>query len=134
MNNNGTHNEGNITFKLANQVLLGKPFGILLYNNSVDLAGSGSLNRPLCVINDLGFKGDHVSVNILGSNASTMQASAASDIKIGDLITSNQDSLAVPINNLIPGTYHIVGIAISNASSGELVEFTPTLGLEKTIN
>ena len=133
MNNNGTHHEGKKTFKLANDIPSGKLFGVMS-DDSVYLAGKGDNHRPLCVINDCGSINDPVMVHILGSNASTMQATAGSHIQIGDFITSNNNSQAVNVATLGTGSYHIAGIAVSNAFPGEFVEFSPTLGLEKSIN
>lgn len=132
MNNNGIHHEGKKSFKLANTVRSGKHFGLLI-GDKVDLAGNGSINRPVCVINDCGSVGDDVIVHIFGSNASTMEVSAGGDINVGDLITSDQYSRAVNIADLGAGTYNICGVAVSNALPGDYLEFSPTLGLEKTI-
>lgn len=103
--------------------------------NEINLAGSGDTTsgaRAIGVITDEGGEHDPVNVALLGATGSTMKVTAGGSISVGDLLTSNADSKARDYSDLTAGTYHIYGIALTAAASGELVEFLPTIGLEKT--
>lgn len=130
MNTQGTHHEGLITFKTSTTIKEPYLFGALVDQFIVPVAGSN--HHAVGVITDCASANDHVNVHILGSNSGTMKVLAGGPILCGDFLTANSLGRAVSFEKESQkGSYRIYGIALSNATLGEHVEFTPTLGLEK---
>lgn len=128
MHNQSTHSEGNITFKAAQAINERFIFGSLV-NNKISPA-NGSTNRAIAVITDCANQNDPVNAQILGSNAGTMKVLASGTINPGERIISDASGKALSFEDQPSGSYQICGIALTSASSGQYVEFTPTLGLE----
>ncbi|OIO60437.1 MAG: hypothetical protein COZ46_07600 [Verrucomicrobia bacterium CG_4_10_14_3_um_filter_43_23] len=130
-----THAEGNLTFKAAENINTKYIFGAFRgAQGQIASATVGDVSkgdRAICVITDCGNQGDLVNAQILGSNAGTMKIVAGSKIVAGDLLTSTQGGKAINYKLMPKGLYHIYGIAITGGFEGGMVEFTPTLGLEK---
>lgn len=130
MNTQGTHSEGNITFRAGFTINERYIFGALV-GGKIGPA-NGKNHRAIAVITDCGKQGEFVNAQILGSNAGTMKVLASETIAAGERIVSNEESKAVSFEMQAEGSYQICGIALTNASRGQYVEFTPTLGLELT--
>lgn len=91
-------------------------------------------NAAIGVITDEAKAGEYLNVDILNSNSGTCLIRTAEDILQGQAITSNNAGLARPIQGLAGGnSYFAYGVALHNASAGELLEFTPTLGSTITL-
>lgn len=130
MNNQGTHNSGNITFK-ANQPINDRYiFGALV--NGMITPANGKNHPAIAVITDCATNNEPVNAQILGSNTGTMKVLADSTITAGEHILANPLGKAVSFQEQTPGSYQICGIALTNAIKGQCVEFTPTLGLQLT--
>lgn len=127
MSTQGIHNEGNITFSAAKTIKERFLFGAFV-DGKITPVENGK-HRAIAVITDCANQNDPINVQILGSNSSTMKVLADGVITIGDFITVNASSKAVSLENQTKGSYQICGVALSNASAGQHVEFTPTLGL-----
>lgn len=91
-------------------------------------------NAAIGIITDEAKTGEYLNVQVLNSNSGTCLVRTAEDIIQGSAITSNNAGLARPVQGLAGGnTYFAYGVALHNASAGELLEFTPTLGATITI-
>lgn len=126
----GTHAEGKITYISSGPVkeryLLGT-----IKDKKATLAGRNV--RAIGILTDTAETFDPINMVILGSNIGTLKVRASMPINPGDLIAPDNAGRAANFASLPEGTHHIAGIALTQAAAGELVEFTPTLGLEKTI-
>tara|TARA_B100001248_G_scaffold262227_1_gene256830 strand:+ start:3856 stop:4281 length:426 start_codon:yes stop_codon:yes gene_type:complete len=129
----GIHASGNITCTAAEAIAPRYLFGKL-----GSTPGSVALAKPqdtaIGVITDEAKDtSDTVNIQIMGSQSGTMQVMAGGAIKAGEYITCDDNSCARPLEGLEAGTYPVYGIALRAATQGQTVEFTPTLGLEKTV-
>lgn len=127
--NQGTHSDGNITLKAGTRINERYLFGALV-KGKITPVSKGC--RAIAVITDCGAEDDYVNVQFMGSNAGTMKVLAAGTIEAGEHILSNHSGKAVSLLDQDPGSYQICGIALTSATTGQCVEFTPTLGLELT--
>lgn len=130
MNTQGTHSEGNITFKAAETISERYTFGAL-DGNRIAIANEKN-KRAIAVITDCGRENDPINVQVMGSNAGTMKVLASGSILAGERIIANTEGKAESFEEQPEGSYRICGIALTNAMPGQCVEFTPTLGLELT--
>ena len=130
MQNQATHSEGNITFLTASTINERFVFGALT-NGKIAPANGASL-RAIAVITDSAGANQHVNAQFLGSNAGTMKVLSAANISAGEYIISNPQGKAISFEDQPTGSYQICGIALSSATPGQCVEFTPTLGLQLT--
>ncbi len=89
-------------------------------------------NLPLGVITDEGAIGDAVNVALLGSADSTRLVVANGNISAGALIVASTAGKVVALPSA-PGTYYIVGQAISDAANGGLVEFDPCVPIQRVV-
>lgn len=126
----GTHAEGNITYTAETAIAQRYVFGKI---NQRKVSPARRNERAVGLLTDTGQMGDPINVIILGSNIGTLKVRTSMAVAQGDLLTPDSNGLAANHKKLPAGTYHIAGIALTNADAGELVEFTPTLGLEKVI-
>lgn len=125
----GTHDKGLMTFfagaPITHRYLFGSFFGPYI------IPTEGKKFWAIAIICDTAQKDEIVAAQIMGSNGSTMKVLAGGPISPGDLITANNFGRAVNYQlEDEPGTYKIYGIALSSATSGQCVEFTPTLGFQ----
>lgn len=128
----GTHSEGNITFTAATAIKERYLFGALTNGATIKVspAGAGNKTRAIGVITDSASAGDPVNMQVMGSNAGTMKVLAGSSITAGDLITADSNSRACSYEASKTGSFFIYGIALSDASAGECVEFTPVSSIQ----
>lgn len=91
-------------------------------------------NAAIGVNTDEAKAGEHLNVQVLNSSSGTCLVRTVADVVQGQAITSNNAGLALPVGGLAGGnTYFAYGVALHNASAGELLEFTPTLGSTITL-
>jgi len=131
----GTHANGAVSFTAATAIDQKYCFGALTSNaGEIALAGSGLSTRAIGVISDEADQaGDYVNTSIIGATGSTMKVTAGGAIAVGDMLTSDADSLAVDVAEQSAGTYFVYGIALTPAAAGELVEFAPIAGATQTV-
>lgn len=127
MNNSSTHSEGNITFKAAQAIKERFLFGTIVDGKIAPVNGT---NRAIAVITDCAAQNEPVNAQFMGSNAGTMKVLAGGTITAGELIVANASGKALSWKDQPKGSYQICGVALTNSSSGQYLEFTPTLGFE----
>ncbi|MGF1485419.1 MAG: capsid cement protein [Opitutales bacterium] len=127
----GTH-AGNVTrtleavtterYQVARQGSAAK--GLLLGNTSA---------IPIGIITDEGTIGDSVNLALLGSASSSLLAVAGGTINAGDYIVSAASGRvgSLPSGS---GTFYILGQALSDAASGQLVEFDPCVPVQRVVS
>ena len=104
-----------------------------LDNGKVVLAKPGKDEMPTCIITDEGRIGDLINIQIMGSNNGTMKVLCGAAVTTGDLMVADENSKARSLAGMPDGEYDVFGISLSRSYSGCLVEFTPILGLRKTV-
>lgn len=134
----GTHEGGCLTVKAVEPIGMRYVFGSLDADGKyVSVASLGKTDhaRAVGIITDeADAADDFINLQVLGAGSSTLVVVAGSDIEAGQLLTSNADGKAVPVNAQEAGTYFVYGIALRSAHEQELVEITPVVGVEKTIS
>lgn len=130
MSTQGIHSEGNITFKAAQTINERYIFGAL--DGGRIRPANGANYRAIAVITDCANQNESINAQILGSNAGTMKVVSSGTIMAGEHIIANASGKALSFEAQAEGTYQICGIALTNATFGQCVEFTPTLGLQLT--
>ncbi|MGF1450265.1 MAG: hypothetical protein ACFB20_12730 [Opitutales bacterium] len=88
---------------------------------------------PVGVITDEGAIGDVVNVALLGSAASTRLVVANGNIAAGRLIVASTAGKVVALPSA-PGSYFVVGQAITAAANGGLVEFDPCVPYQRVVS
>lgn len=133
----GAYSEGNMTFTAESAFNERYLFSHIHSGKKASPAGKGDVasgKRALGIATDIASVNQPINVQIFGSNASTMKVVAGGTITAGDFLTSDAASKAINYQTATAaGTHFIYGIALSDAAPGQLVEFTPTPGLEKTL-
>jgi hypothetical protein len=81
-------------------------------------------DAPLGVFTDEGDSGEAINVALLGAARSTLLAVAGAGVNAGDYLVCGAGGrvLALPAS---PGTYEVIGQAVSAAATDGLVEFDP---------
>lgn len=131
----GSHSEGNITFTAEAPFNERYLFAHVRSGRLTSPAGKGNITsgrRAIGIATDTAASKDSINIQIFGSNTSTLKVIAGSVITTGDLLTSDASSKATNYQTEPSGAYFIYGIALTDAQPAQLVEFTPTPGLEKT--
>ncbi|MDR2677768.1 MAG: DUF2190 family protein [Puniceicoccales bacterium] len=114
----GTH-EGNITFLAAAPIETAHVL-VALQGNAVHPTAAGEL--PIGVVTDEADAAeDPVNVQLLGGGATAL-IGAADPISAGTFVVGTANGKIIPLPSA-PGTYRVVGIALSSATmAGEVVE------------
>jgi len=128
----GTH-EGKIT-RLTDAVISSKYLLVEIGSDGEHVAVCNSANDiPLGVATDEAeAAGDPVNVALLGSAASTLVVTTGAAVTEGDFLTCNASGQAVKLT-ATPGAYYIIGRALHSSNSGELVEFDPTVPVQRVV-
>lgn len=125
----GVHLDGNITFQSGEKIEHSYVFGRI---EDKKLKRSTKDCYAIGIITDCGCENDPLNVQIFGANSGTMKVRVSQSVSMGDLIASDDNGFACVVTNQVSDSTVILGLALGEASPGELVEFTPYTVLRKS--
>ncbi len=95
--------------------------------NSDSVKSCGITDIPFgCTLQESDAAGEPTTVILLGISNQTVRLQAAQNITSGNLLVCAEEGKIKPFTKT-PGSYWVIGLSLTNAQSGELVEVATTV-------